>query len=63
MCGVVLLSSSLPLMILGVVPMLTGLFSYLLFQTDFSWNKIGAVFVSVMGIFLNSFVALKKEAD
>lgn len=50
-------------MILGVVPMLTGLFSYLLFQTDFSWNKIGAVFVSVMGIFLNSFVALKKEAE
>lgn len=61
MSGMVLLSPSLPLMLQGLTPVLTGFFAYLILSKEFNLQKIGSVILLVSGIISSSFVELKYE--
>jgi len=54
--GMVQVSASLPTMIKGLIPPMTGYMSYLLFQREFSIEKIAAILTSLTGIVLGCLV-------
>lgn len=61
--GISQTSASLPTMIRGLVPPIAGYFSYLMFDTKFSSEKIFAMLLSITGIALGCFVELYYEAQ
>lgn len=61
--GITLVAASLPAMIRSLIPAIVGIFSYFMFQRNFTFWQIGALGITISGVSLGCIVQYVNDTE